>query len=36
MNVFKSIDARPMPGRSAGPVAWLRSNLFSSLGNSLM
>ena len=36
MNVFKSIDARPMPGRSAGPVAWLRNNLFSSLGNSLM
>ena len=36
MNVFKSIEARPMPGRSAGPVAWLRSNLFSSLGNSLM
>ena len=36
MNVFKSIDARPMPGRSAGPVAWLHSNLFSSLGNSLM
>ena len=36
MNVFKSIDARPMPGRSAGPVAWLRSNLFSTPGNSLM
>ena len=36
MNVFKSTEARPMPGRSAGPVAWLRSNLFSSLGNSLM
>ena len=34
--VFKSTEARPMPGRSTGPVAWLRSNLFSSLGNSLM
>jgi general L-amino acid transport system permease protein len=34
--VFKSIDARPMPGRSAGPLAWLRANLFSSIGNSLL
>lgn len=34
--VFKSIDARPMPGRSSGPLAWLRANLFSTIGNSLL
>ena len=36
MNVFKSTEARPMPGRSTGPVAWFRANLFSSVGNSLL
>ena len=36
MNVFKSTEARPMPGRSTGPVAWLRGNLFSTPSNSLM
>jgi general L-amino acid transport system permease protein len=36
MNIFKSLDARPMPGRSAGPLAWLRANLFSSASNSVM
>ena len=36
MNIFKSTEARPMPGHSTGPVAWLRGNLFSSPGNSLM
>ncbi len=34
--VFKSVEARPMPGRSTGPVAWLRGNLFSSSGSSLL
>ena len=34
--VFKSTEARPMPGRSTGPVAWLRGNLFSTPSNSLM
>lgn len=36
MTVFKSMDARPMPGRSTGPLAWLRANLFSSLGSSVL
>ena len=36
MHVFKSIEARPMPGQSAGPLAWLRVNLFSSTSNSVM
>jgi general L-amino acid transport system permease protein len=34
--VFKSAEARPMPGRSAGLLAWFRANLFSSAGNSLL
>ena len=34
--VFKSSEARPMPGRSAGLGAWFRANLFSSVGNSLL
>jgi len=34
--VFKSSEARPMPGRRAGLVAWLRTHLFSSMGNSLL
>ena len=27
---------RPPPGATAGPIGWLRENLFSSLGNSLL
>ena len=34
--VFKSLEARPMPGRSSGPLAWLRTNLFSSVGNTVL
>ena len=34
--VFKSSEARPMPGRSEGLVAWFRANLFSSMGNTVL
>ena len=34
--IFKSIDARPMPGSRSGPLAWLRVNLFFSAGSSLL
>ena len=34
--VFKSLEARPMPGRSSGPLAWLRTHLFSSWGNTAL
>ena len=34
--VFKSSEARPMPGRSEGLSAWFRANLFSSVGNSVL
>lgn len=34
--IFKSIDARPMPGSRSGPMAWLRVNLFFSAGSSLL
>ena len=33
---FQPIDARPMPGQQAGAIAWLKTNLFSSVGNSLI
>lgn len=29
-------DERPAPNMSRGPIAWLRENLFSSVGNSIM
>ncbi|MBM3398391.1 MAG: amino acid ABC transporter permease, partial [Betaproteobacteria bacterium] len=34
--VFKSSEARPMPGRSDGLMAWFRANLFSSVGNTVL
>lgn len=33
---YQPIDARPMPGKQTGAVAWLKANLFSTPGNSLM
>ena len=33
---YQNIAARPMPGKSTGAVAWLRTNLFSSVFNSAM
>lgn len=35
-DTFRPIDPRPMPGRSTGAIAWLRTNLFSSVANSLL
>lgn len=35
-DTFQPIDPRPMPGRSTGAIAWLRTNLFSGVGNSLL
>ena len=34
--IYQNIAARPMPGKSTGAVAWLKTNLFSSLFNSAM
>jgi general L-amino acid transport system permease protein len=34
--IYQNIAARPMPGKSTGAVAWLRTNLFSSVFNSAM
>ncbi len=33
---FKPIAARPAPDQSAGPIAWVHSNLFSSWGTGMM
>ena len=33
---YQPIEARPMPGQQTGAIAWLKANLFSSVGNSLM
>ncbi len=33
--IYQPIDARPMPGLSLGPLAWLKTNLFSSTSNSI-
>ena len=33
---YQPIDARPMPGQQTGAIAWLKTNLFSSVGNSLI
>lgn len=33
---YQPIDARPMPGQQTGAIAWLKANLFSSVGNSLI
>ena len=34
--IYQNIPARPMPGKSTGAVAWLKTNLFSSVFNSAM
>ena len=36
MKTFKSLPAQPAPSTTVGPVAWLRENLFSSVGNSII
>ncbi len=33
---YKPIEARPAPVRSAGPIAWIRSNLFGDLSTAVM
>lgn len=33
MREFKPLPAQPAPIKSAGPIAWLRNNLFSSIPN---
>lgn len=35
MREFKPSPALPAPVNSVGPIAWLKSNFFSSIGNSL-
>ena len=34
--IYQNIPARPMPGQSTGAVAWLKTNLFANLTNSIM
>jgi general L-amino acid transport system permease protein len=34
--IYQNIPARPMPGQSTGAVAWLKTNLFANLTNSVM
>jgi general L-amino acid transport system permease protein len=36
LQTYQNIPARPMPGKSTGAVAWLKTNLFSSPLNSAM
>ena len=33
---FTPIEARKPPSSSIGPIAWLKENLFSSIGNTLL
>jgi len=36
MKEFQPIADRPAPVQTVGPVAWIRENLFSSIGNSIV
>ena len=36
MREFKPLPAQPAPAQTVGPIAWLRENLFSSIGNSIV